>query len=94
MSRCSSSTTLCSNESETNDDAAEQAKKEWRSHLFRSLQLALRDVRSYQYDCHERRWVPNKRQSKRTAMDAQLDDDVVQDSEQHCGGYSKSSRVL
>ncbi|EYC04092.1 hypothetical protein Y032_0089g2209 [Ancylostoma ceylanicum] len=40
----------------------------FRSELFRALQLALRDVRSYEYDVRTSRWRANDRKAKRTTL--------------------------
>ncbi|VDN28405.1 unnamed protein product, partial [Cylicostephanus goldi] len=40
----------------------------YRKELFKGLQLALRDVRSYVWDNRKKQWMPNHRKSKRTRL--------------------------
>ncbi|RCN28567.1 hypothetical protein ANCCAN_25689, partial [Ancylostoma caninum] len=42
----------------------------YRKELFRALQMALRDVRSYGYDVGRGRWIPNNRKCKRARLEA------------------------
>ncbi|RCN47004.1 hypothetical protein ANCCAN_06935 [Ancylostoma caninum] len=47
---------------------------EWRPHVFKAVQLALRDVRSYGYNKIANKWIPNNRQAKRPAPQIDSDD--------------------
>ncbi|KAL6733803.1 hypothetical protein Aduo_004419 [Ancylostoma duodenale] len=81
---------LGSNEDERkrNLEAMTKDRKQWRSHLFRGLQKALRDVRSYEYDGQGKKWKPNNRQSKRAAP--QLDENTWPGGEEDQDDYRQA----
>ncbi|RCN29890.1 hypothetical protein ANCCAN_24350 [Ancylostoma caninum] len=47
-------------------------RKKWRSEIYRALQRALRDIRSYSYEASSDKfiWKPNNRQSERRFEEA------------------------
>ncbi|RCN24606.1 hypothetical protein ANCCAN_29696 [Ancylostoma caninum] len=46
-------------------------RKKWRPEIYRALQRALRDIRSYSYEASDKFiWKPNNRQSKRRFEEA------------------------
>ncbi|VDM68500.1 unnamed protein product [Strongylus vulgaris] len=47
-----------------------QERVVFRKELFKGLQLALRDVRSYTYDVQRKQWMPSARKAKRSRMDS------------------------
>ncbi|CAJ0603069.1 unnamed protein product [Cylicocyclus nassatus] len=63
-------------ERKQNFDQASREKMRWRPQLFKALQFALRDIRSYTYKESESKWIPHKRQSKKVA-DEMIDDGAV-----------------
>ncbi|CAJ0600068.1 unnamed protein product [Cylicocyclus nassatus] len=63
-------------ERKQNFDQASREKMRWRPQLFKALQFALQDSRSYTYKESESKWIPHKRQSKKVA-DEMIDDGAV-----------------
>ncbi|RCN38689.1 hypothetical protein ANCCAN_15414 [Ancylostoma caninum] len=62
-------------------DILAKERLKWRTHLFRSLQKALRDIRAYGYNQEEGTWIPSNRQSKRMAEDPVDDHDLFEEEE-------------
>ncbi|RCN38352.1 hypothetical protein ANCCAN_15741 [Ancylostoma caninum] len=58
---------LGATDSERSDRFAQlkRERRDWRGSLFKALQLAMRDIRSYEYGADENKWPPNNRQAKR-----------------------------
>ncbi|CAJ0604608.1 unnamed protein product [Cylicocyclus nassatus] len=61
-------------------DDLTRERHDWRPVLFKCLQIALRDVRGYDYDTDQKKWIPNNRQAKRSVAD--LEDEFPAQSQQ------------
>ncbi|RCN24891.1 hypothetical protein ANCCAN_29403, partial [Ancylostoma caninum] len=66
-----SCTTWETNESMDSDSSAALSREriEWQSHMLKSLQRALTDVRSYGYDAARNQWFSNNRQKQATMQE-------------------------
>ncbi|CAJ0591761.1 unnamed protein product [Cylicocyclus nassatus] len=75
-------------------DAKVQTRMVYRNELFKALQLALRDVRTYTYDESKKVWIAGDRKLKRAKLDASINlREALEDSMNLTEAYDQENLV-